>query len=215
MHRDCHLPAPIGVPRVSHPLHALTAPHAFRACFIPVTPVGFGPTGLCLFAGSNTSRRPRPSWRLPGGIRAQPLAACVRVRALNHAVTDALQHRKPGACWRRPGCTTRCQAACGRSRWLLAEPFPRVPPAFITARARGDCRRTAPGSPSGPISLQRTGVLGRGFRPDSRPVCPHGLRPLQGSLATRRGTAFASRPSPLGLRASTAQRSGSLSHVAP
>jgi hypothetical protein len=43
-------PATVGAPRVSHPLCALTAPCAFRACFIPDPPVGFHPSGPSPFA---------------------------------------------------------------------------------------------------------------------------------------------------------------------
>lgn len=186
------------VPGLFHPGHARGVPAL---------------QGFVSLQDRSVSRRPRPSWRLSYGVRAQPLAPCIRVRALDHVVTDASWHRRPGAC-RAPSRTCRAMlAARGLSRRLLAEPLPRVPPAFVAARARSDGHRTASGSPSGPVSLQRAGVLGRGIGPVTRPVRPHGLHPLQGSLAPRRGTAFCDRPSPLGLPVPTAQRSGSLSRV--
>lgn len=48
--RACRLPATVGTSRVSHPHRALTAPRAFRACFIPEPPVGFHPSGPSPFA---------------------------------------------------------------------------------------------------------------------------------------------------------------------
>jgi hypothetical protein len=130
-------------------------------------------------------------------------------------VADALQHRKPGAGGAPSRMCRSLSPTRGQSRGFLAELLPRVPPAFIAARARGDGHRTASGSPSGPVSLQRAGVLGRWFGPDARLRALVGFAPLQGSLATRRGAAIVDRPSPLGLRAPTAQCSGSLSRVAP
>lgn len=50
--RDCQPPASVGVSRVSHPLRALTASRAFRACFIPDTLVGFHPSGLSFLCGA-------------------------------------------------------------------------------------------------------------------------------------------------------------------
>jgi hypothetical protein len=50
--RNCQPPASVGVSGVSHPLHALTVPRAFRACFILDTLVGFHPSGLFFLCGA-------------------------------------------------------------------------------------------------------------------------------------------------------------------
>lgn len=68
--RDCQPPASVGVSGVSHPLHALTAPRAFRACFIPDTLVGFHPSGLSFLCGAVS-----PFGALcPLGVWLEPLA---------------------------------------------------------------------------------------------------------------------------------------------
>jgi hypothetical protein len=114
-------------------------------------PWGSGPPGLSLSAGSKRLSAPAAlmafAWAASAPGRCPPglvYEHCTR------AVAGALQRRRPSAS-QAPSRTCRVLLARhGRSGRPLTEPVPRVPRAFITARARGDGRRTAPGSPSRP-----------------------------------------------------------------
>lgn len=164
----------------------LRLPRTSRACFIPEPPVGFHPSGpspsaepwhlsvpaaLLVFARN----RSRPTARLPA-----------RLRATHRQVARALRLERPSALDAGPDCPR--DASFTRTLRRLPRGS-RSADARNSVSADGAGRRTAPGSPSGPFSLQRA----RSPRPVVRPCrgrCPHGLLPLQGSLARSRGRLF-------------------------
>jgi hypothetical protein len=102
-HRACHHPATVGAPRVSHPLRALTAPRASRACFIPDPPVGFRPTGPFPFAEPQRLSAPVAFLAFAGGPPRPAHHRMARPRLPHHPVTRALPHGKPSARGANPG----------------------------------------------------------------------------------------------------------------
>lgn len=118
---SCHLPATVGEHRVSHPLDALTATRAYRACFIPDAPMGFRPPGPFPFTEPRRLSAPVSFLTFTSDLPRPADHRTARRRALcgpghpNLAVREAkrLRGADPTATCRasetRSGPTTRCR----------------------------------------------------------------------------------------------------------
>jgi hypothetical protein len=93
----CHHPATVGTPRVSHPLRAFTVSRAPRACFIPVTPMGFHPSGPSPSAEPWCLSTPDAFLAFAGRVPRPTGHRSPRQRAPRRPATRTLRHGRPSA----------------------------------------------------------------------------------------------------------------------